>query len=165
MSKTMPWKWIFFSWHCFTHFPKTTAPPHIIFSGKRSTIIIFELCKFSVNLWTLCFLSYKKYIHLIGLKELHRIGKSKNREDHRFTRYSDDDSRKRPLKYFCLKFHIWWEINNVISRLEFIAQWALNSFLFWHLCNAKFVIGSWPRWPIDLKLLQVCQFLYMVGYI
>ena len=47
-----------FSWHCFDHFPKTTAPQHVIFSGKLSTIIIFKLCKFSVNLWTLCFLSY-----------------------------------------------------------------------------------------------------------
>ena len=49
-----------FSWHCFTHFPKTTAPQHIIFSGKLSTIIIFKLWKFSINLF---FLSYKKYIH------------------------------------------------------------------------------------------------------
>ena len=39
---------------------KTTAPQHVIFSGKLSTIIIFKLCKFSVNPWTLCFLSYKK---------------------------------------------------------------------------------------------------------
>ena len=51
------------SWHCFTHYPKTTAPQHVIFSGKLSTIIIFKLCKFSVHLWTLYFLSYKKYIH------------------------------------------------------------------------------------------------------
>ena len=43
--------------------PKTTAPQHVILSGKLSTIIIFKLCKLSVNLWTLCFLSYKKYIH------------------------------------------------------------------------------------------------------
>ena len=49
--------------HCFTHFPKTTAPQHVKFSGNLSTIIIFKLCKFSVNLWTLCFLSYKKCIH------------------------------------------------------------------------------------------------------
>ena len=52
-----------FSCHCFTHSPKTRAPQHVMFSGKLSTIIIFKLCKFSVNLWTLCFLSYKKYIH------------------------------------------------------------------------------------------------------
>ena len=44
-----------FSWHCFTHFPKTTVPQRVIFSGKLSTIIIFKLCKFS-------FLSYKSYI-------------------------------------------------------------------------------------------------------
>ena len=48
-----------FSCYCFTHFPKTTAPQLVVFSGKLSTIIIFKLCKFSVNLWTLCFLSYK----------------------------------------------------------------------------------------------------------
>ena len=45
-----------------THFPKITAPQHVIFSGKLSTTIVFKLCKFGVNLWTLCFLSYKKYI-------------------------------------------------------------------------------------------------------
>ena len=28
---------------------------------KLSTIIIFKLCKFSRNLWTLCFFSYKRY--------------------------------------------------------------------------------------------------------
>ena len=43
---------------------KTTAPQQVIFS----TIIIFKLCKFNVNLWTLCFLSYKKYIHVDPLK-------------------------------------------------------------------------------------------------
>ena len=45
-----------------THFSKTTVPLHIIYSGKLSTIIIFKLCKFSVNSRTLCFfLSYIKY--------------------------------------------------------------------------------------------------------
>ena len=34
----------------------------------------------------------------------------------------DTDSRKYPLKYFCPKFHSLWEINNLISRLEFIAR-------------------------------------------
>ena len=46
-------KW--FSWHCFTYFSKTTEPQQVIFSGKLSTIIILKLCKFNVNLWTLCF--------------------------------------------------------------------------------------------------------------
>ena len=46
----------------FCSFTKTTAPQHVVFSGKLSTIIIFKLCKFSVNLWSLCFLSYKSYI-------------------------------------------------------------------------------------------------------
>ena len=60
-------KIIFVSWEenyfhdiFFTHFPKTTAPQHVIFSGKLSTIIIFKLCTFSVNLWTLCFFVLQK---------------------------------------------------------------------------------------------------------
>ena len=28
----------------------------------------------------------------------------------KLTRSDDDNSRKHPLKYFCLKCHIWWEI-------------------------------------------------------
>ena len=52
---------ILFLWHCFTHFSKTTAPQQVILSGKLSTIIIFRLCEFNVNLWTSWFLSYKKY--------------------------------------------------------------------------------------------------------
>ena len=30
-----------------------------MFKGKLSTIIIFKLCKFNVNLWTLCFVLHK----------------------------------------------------------------------------------------------------------
>ena len=48
-----------FSCYCFTHFPKTTAPQLVVFSGKLSTIINFILCKFSVNLWTLFFVLQK----------------------------------------------------------------------------------------------------------
>ena len=44
-----------------THYLKTTSPQQLLFSWKLSAIIIFKLCKFSVNLWTLCFLSYKSY--------------------------------------------------------------------------------------------------------
>ena len=62
-----------FSWHCCTHFPKTTAPQPVIFSGTLSTIIIFKLCKFSVNLLTLCFLSYKKYIHPLRQTRCHQM--------------------------------------------------------------------------------------------
>ena len=73
ISKKMSWEYVckllkLFSWHCFTHFPKAAAPQHVIFSGKLSTIIIFKLCKFSVNLWTLCFLSYKSYIDPLNHK-------------------------------------------------------------------------------------------------
>ena len=31
------------------------------------------------------------------------------------------------------------------------------------ICNRFFTILSCPRWPIDLKLLQVCQFMYNGG--
>ena len=49
-----------FSWHCFTQiFSKTTAPQQLIFQGTLSTIIIFKRCKFSVNLWTLCYVLQK----------------------------------------------------------------------------------------------------------
>ena len=37
----------------------------------------------------------------------------------------DDDSRKHPLKYFCLKCQ-----KKTISPLKFIAQWAIYSFLY-----------------------------------
>ena len=41
---------------------------------------------------------------------------------------------------------------------------------FWYQCHTKCVIGfalffSWPRWPIDLKLLQVCPLMCMADYI
>ena len=79
------------------------------------------------------------------LKEHYRIGIKqkwwKSQLYIKLTRSNDDDSRKHPLKYVCLKCHTWWEINNLTLRLEFIAQWAFYSFLFWHRCNAKFVIG------------------------
>ena len=80
------------------------------------------------------------------LKERYRIGKKQKSWRSQFyiklTRSNDDDSWKHPLKYFCMKCHIWWEINNLTLRLEFIAQWAFYSFLFWHRCNAIIVIGS-----------------------
>ena len=37
---------------------KSTAPQQVIFKGKLSTNIIFKLCEFNRNLWTLC---YQKY--------------------------------------------------------------------------------------------------------
>ena len=40
---------------CFTNFSETTAPQLVKFQGKHSTIIIFKLCRFNVNLWTFCF--------------------------------------------------------------------------------------------------------------
>ena len=48
-----------FSWHCFTHFSKTTSPRQVIFQGKLSTITIFKLWQINVNLRTLCFVLQK----------------------------------------------------------------------------------------------------------
>ena len=42
-----------------THFSKTTALQQVIFTGMLSTIIIFKLCKFNVNLLTLCYVLQK----------------------------------------------------------------------------------------------------------
>ena len=71
----------------------------------------------------------------VALKERYIIGmKQKSWRPQiyiKLTRSNDDDSRKHPLKYFCLKSRIWWEINNLISRLEFIAQWAFFPIFFW----------------------------------
>ena len=39
------------------------------------TTVIFKLRKFSVNLWTLCFLSYKKYIDPFTMIALHKFGR------------------------------------------------------------------------------------------
>ena len=46
----------------FSFLKNNSTLKQLIFSGKLSTTIIFKLCKFSVNL-SLCFLSYRKYIH------------------------------------------------------------------------------------------------------
>ena len=66
-----------------------------------------------------------------------------------------NDSWKHPVKCFCLKCHIWWEINNLTSRLEFIAQ--DGHFIHFYfaidackICNRFVTILSWPRWPNHL---------------
>ena len=43
----------------FYSFLKNSEPQYVIFEGKRSSIIILKLCKFNVNLWTLCFVLEK----------------------------------------------------------------------------------------------------------
>ena len=62
------------------------------------------------------------------LKERYRISKKqkswRSQIYIKLTRSNDDDSWKHPLNYFCLKCHIWWEINNLTLCWEFIAQWA-----------------------------------------
>ena len=42
-----------------------------LFREAFYTIIIFKLCKFNVNMWTLCFVSYKKYPYPIKRLERH----------------------------------------------------------------------------------------------
>jgi hypothetical protein len=112
----------------------------------------------------------RKIFNYLNLKECYRIGKKqklwRSQIYIKLTRSNDDDSRKHPMKYFCLKCHIWWELNNLISHLEFIAQVSvLFSFVLESMqgktCNRFFTILSRPRWPIDLKLLQVCQFMWI----
>ena len=48
-----------------------------------------------------------------SLKEQYRMARkkifSKITDLHKLTQFNDDDSRKH--KYFCLKCHIWWELN------------------------------------------------------
>ena len=65
------------------------------------------------------------------LKESYRINKKqkswRSQINIKLTRSNDDNSWKHSLKYFGQKCHIWWEINNLTSRLELIAQWAFYS--------------------------------------
>ena len=78
-----------------------------------------------------------------------------------------DDSRNVPLKYFCLKCHIWWEIKTNFLYEVYRSRSDLFICFLIHkkMCNWFFIIFSWPRWQIDLKLLQVCQLLCTVDYI
>ena len=108
----------------------------------------------------------------VSLTERYRIGKKQKLWSQIYikrTRSNDDESRKHPLKYFFLECHIWWEINNLTSRLEFIAQWAIYSFSFWHRCNAKFVIFFPPfsRDPDSRSFSNFYRFVSvcMVDYI
>ena len=43
-------------------FSKTTAPQQVCFQGSFLLSLSSNCVKFSVILWALCFLSYKKYI-------------------------------------------------------------------------------------------------------
>ena len=102
----------------------------------------------------------------ISLKKHYRIGKKKNKLRRlqiyiKLTRSNDDESWKHPLKYFWLKCQIWWEINNLTLRLEFIAQLAFYKFLFWHRCNVKFVIGVslFSRGPDGLSISNFYRFV------
>ena len=74
------------------------------------------------------FTDFKVLTEKSPLKERYRIGKKQKNlkitDLHQtYTRSNDDDNRKHPLKYFCLKFHIFIRNKtNLILRLEFIAQ-------------------------------------------
>ena len=91
---------------------------------------------------------------------------------HQTNTFFDGDSRKHPLKYFCLKLHIL--MRNNLSSFAFgvyrsVSIWFVVFFL--HRCHAMcnrfwfFTIFSWLSWLIALKLLQVCQFMYVVDNI
>ena len=77
------------------------------------------------------------------LKECYRIGKKqkslRSQIYIKFTQSNDDDVENIPGNISVWNVIIWWEIINLIPRLEFIAQWVFHSFLFWHRCNAKFL--------------------------
>ena len=111
----------------------------------------------------LCFI-----IIIRWLKERYRVGKKqkswRSQIYIKITRSNDVGSRNHPLKYFSLNFHIRQEINNLISRLEFIPQWAFIHFVLasmqCKICNRFFFILLRPRWSINLKLLQVCQYVH-----
>ena len=97
------------------------------------------------------------------IKERYRIGKKqkswRSQIYIKLTR-SNDDSRKHPLKYFCLKFHTRWEINNPIFAFGVYRSVSVL-FIFvlpliqWKICYRFFTILSWPRWSIDLEGLLV----------
>ena len=126
------------------------------------------------------------------LKERYRVGKKRNREYHRFTkslhclmmiswrsqlyikltRSNDDGSRKHLLKYFSLKFHIIFMMRNKWYNFAFGVYRSVRVLCIYVLAsmqckmfNRFFTVHSRPEWPIDLKLLQVCQFMYMMDYI
>ena len=55
---------------------------------------------------------------------------------------------------------IWWEINKTLCVINSI---VLIGGMQRKMCHRFFTIFSWPRWPIDLKRLQVCHFMYYGG--
>ena len=109
---------------------------NIKFSHPRTPFVVKQKWKINVH-WSEKKASKQvEYFRIFNpkLKERYRIGKKqkpwRSQIYIKLTWCNDDDSRKYPLKYFCLKFHIWCEINNLISRLEFIAQERFVHFCF-----------------------------------
>ena len=90
-----------------------------------------------------------------SLKEYCRIG------------YKKKVSRENPLKYLGLKYHIWWKINktNFPFRVYRPVTVLLKIYILMSckMCYRQFTLISWPRWPIDLKLVQVYHYMYMRG--
>ena len=73
---------------------------------------------------------------------------------------------------FLLKLHrlSWIVVITIITASSYQALFTLMHALrrgHWSckMCNPFFNILSWPKWRIDLELLQFCQFMYIVGYI
>ena len=110
-----------FSWHRFTHFPKTTAPQQVIFSGKLSTFIIFKLCKLSVNLLTLCFFVLQK-LHLDPLNHKRRDQLAK-RSQMPFSSTVSNEFHKTKTQVFEIIYE--W-----IVDVCFVCNWLHNSFEF-----------------------------------
>ena len=85
----------------------------------------------------------------------------------KITRSYDDDSRKDPLKYFCLKFHIYLTRNKYHNfafgiyrsvSLLFIFVWALMQ---GKICNRLF-FSLFSRDPDSRSISNFCKFMYMV---
>ena len=62
-----------------------------------------------------------------------------------------------------------WTKQYKFARLEFIFDGRfINPCLIYvqinviQNCTIGFHYGSWPRWPIDVKFQQVCQFMYIM---
>ena len=94
-----------------------------------------------------------KYLYLILiLKERHRIGKKhkswRSQIYIKITRPNDGDSRKHPLQW-----HIWWEINNQVSRCNLK---VLKNYL--QLCLRRWV-SKWKY--IDFICVRLLCYMYL----
>ena len=88
----------------------------------------------------------------LPLKEHYRIYLKKTRLRSQVyikpIRSNDDDSRKHPLKYICLKCHIWWEIYKTNFSLEFIGFSLFSRDPDGHTTSNFYRFVSLYRWSI-----------------